>query len=54
MAVDPDDVAAALDALLGEAPVALVEERPEPRNPDDLDEALAHLYRSPASFWQLG
>ena len=54
MAVDPDDVTAALDAALGPVPDELVEERPEPKDPDDVNEAMSHVYRSPASFWQLG
>ena len=41
MAVDPDDVTAALDALLGEEPDELV----EPRQPDRL--VLRHVVQRP-------
>lgn len=54
MAVDPDDVDAALDAVLGPVPDELVEEQPEPTDPDDRNEALSHLYRSPANFFERG
>lgn len=49
-----DAVGAALDDLLGPAPTDLVEEQPEPTDPGDENEAMAHLYRSPSRFYGLG
>ena len=44
----------ALDDLLGAQPTELVEERSEPKDPSDENEAMAHLYRAPSRFYDLG